>query len=227
MGSLILHKLNPSPPARSVMIVAEILGLKLHYKDVILKKGDHHKPEFVNLNPMKTIPVLQDGEFVLADSHAICTYLINRYGKDKREELYPSEVMTRAIVDQRLHLDTGFLFPRLAAVAFPTLRGESGGASEDQVKDIEEGYKLIDVYLKQTKYFATDHVTVADICAGTTITSQEIIIEVDGGKFPKTKEWIENLKKKHYFQKMNAPGLEEFKIFLNIMWEKYKQKNMT
>lgn len=45
------------------------------------------------------------------DSHAICTYLVSKYGKD--DSLYPKDLLVRAKVDQRLHFDTGILFPSL------------------------------------------------------------------------------------------------------------------
>jgi glutathione S-transferase len=43
-------------------------------------------------------------------SHAILGYLVNQYGKD--DSLYSKEPKKRAVIDQRLHFDTGVLFPR-------------------------------------------------------------------------------------------------------------------
>ena len=37
-------------------------------------------PEFYRLNPLRQIPVLQDGDLTLADSNAILVYLAKRYG---------------------------------------------------------------------------------------------------------------------------------------------------
>lgn len=224
MASLILHKLNPSPPSRAVMIMGEILGLKFHYKDMLLMQKDHLTPNYTDMNPMRTIPVLKDGDFVLADSHAICTYLVNKYGGEKRELLYPSEAHARAVIDQRLHFDSGVLFPRMAVIGFAALRGQTGGADVQQINNIENGYDIINNYLEKTKYLAADHVTVADVCAGATVTSHEIIIEVNGDKYPRTKEWIEDLKSKLYFRKQNAPGIEEYRQFLNSCFEKFNKR---
>ena len=63
------------------------------------------------LNPQHTIPTLDDNGAVIWDSHAICTYLVSKYGKD--DSLYPKDLLVRAKVDQRLHFDTGILFARL------------------------------------------------------------------------------------------------------------------
>ena len=57
------------------------------------------------MNPQHTIPCMKDGDFCLNESRAIATYLITKYGKD--DKLYPKDVVTRAIVDQRLYFDMG------------------------------------------------------------------------------------------------------------------------
>lgn len=60
------------------------------------------------------MPTLEDGDFYLFDSHAINAYLVSKYGKT--DSLYPKELQKRAIVDQRLHFDSGILFPRMGAI---------------------------------------------------------------------------------------------------------------
>lgn len=67
------------------------------------------------LNPQHTIPtLLEEDGFVICDSHAINAYLVNKYAKD--DALYPKDYRKRAVVDQRLHFDTGILFTRLAYI---------------------------------------------------------------------------------------------------------------
>lgn len=65
--------------------------------------------DYLKLNPQHTVPTLIDGDFTLWDSHAIATYLIQKYGKD--DKLYPNDLETRARIDQRLHFDGSILFP--------------------------------------------------------------------------------------------------------------------
>jgi len=48
-------------------------------------------------NPNRQVPVIQDGEFVLWESNAICRYLA---GKQPRQTLLPSEPEARARVEQ-------------------------------------------------------------------------------------------------------------------------------
>lgn len=61
------------------------------------------------MNPQHTVPTLDDDGYILWDSHAINAYLVEKYGKD--DSFYPKDLKKRGIVDQRLHFDTGVLFP--------------------------------------------------------------------------------------------------------------------
>ena len=63
----------------------------------------------LQLNPHHNIPVLVDGDFVLNESRACATYLVNAYGKEGCK-LYPADPKVRAIIDQRLFFDMGTFF---------------------------------------------------------------------------------------------------------------------
>ena len=60
------------------------------------------------MNPQHTIPTMKDGDFCLNESRPIATYLASKYGKD--DKLYPNDVTTRAIIDQRLYFDMGVFY---------------------------------------------------------------------------------------------------------------------
>src|SRR3990167_2725286 len=85
-----------SGPANKVRFTANALGLNYQYIRVNLREGEHRKPEFVKLNPVAKIPVLDDDGFVLFESGAIITYLAQK----QKSELYPADIKRRAIVDQ-------------------------------------------------------------------------------------------------------------------------------
>ncbi|MCP8464144.1 glutathione S-transferase [Pseudomonas sp. ZM23] len=53
--------------------------------------------EFLALNPNAMVPVIVDGDFVLWESNAICSYLANRY---PRHDLLPAAPRERALVEQ-------------------------------------------------------------------------------------------------------------------------------
>ena len=60
------------------------------------------------MNPQHTIPTMKDGDFCLNESRATAIFLVSKYGKD--DKLYPKDVTTRAIIDQRLYFDMGVFY---------------------------------------------------------------------------------------------------------------------
>lgn len=54
-------------------------GAAYEYRAVNLDTGEQRRPEFLALNPHGKIPVLVDGDFVLAESDAILWYLGERF----------------------------------------------------------------------------------------------------------------------------------------------------
>ncbi len=69
--------------------------------------GGTRTPEYLQLNPQHNIPVLKDDDFVMNESRAIMTYLASKQGCTK---LYPTDLKTRARVDQRLNFEMGSFF---------------------------------------------------------------------------------------------------------------------
>jgi glutathione S-transferase len=56
------------------------LGLDYETIPVDILGGEHLQPEFLGINPFGKVPVLVDGEVVIAESAAISLYLAERYG---------------------------------------------------------------------------------------------------------------------------------------------------
>lgn len=116
MSKPILFGVDGSPPTRFCLLTAKALDLDIEYRLVNMAGGEHRSEEFLKKNPLHTIPVLEDNGKYLTDSHAICTYLIQTYGSDKDQELYPTELFSRALVDQKLYFDAGVVFPKLRSI---------------------------------------------------------------------------------------------------------------
>lgn len=218
MMPLVLHKLDSSPPARAVMMVGHVLEIPFDFIEPNFMAGEHLEPDYVEKNPMHTIPLLEDKDFVLADSHAIATYLINKYGADKRAALYPSDLYDRAVIDARLHFDTGVLFTRLKAIVDPTIKGTLTGLNDELIARVEDAYQILEAYLNKSKYVALDHFTVADICCGATVTSLNTLVPIDCERFPRVIEWFGALHAESCFQEINSNGVQEFNSFVNNMW---------
>jgi glutathione S-transferase len=57
----------------------EIVGADYEFVAVDLAKGKGRSPEYLAINPNGKVPTLVDGDLVLSESAAICTYLGERY----------------------------------------------------------------------------------------------------------------------------------------------------
>lgn len=66
-----------------VKLLLSLLGIEYEWIKVDVLKGEHKSPEFLSLNPFGQIPLLVDGETVLADAQAILVYLARRYGGEQ------------------------------------------------------------------------------------------------------------------------------------------------
>ncbi len=64
--------------SRIVRLYIANKGLKVDEEVVDLFTGAHHEEPFVEINPNRMVPVLEDGSFRLTESAAILIYLAGR-----------------------------------------------------------------------------------------------------------------------------------------------------
>jgi glutathione S-transferase len=72
------------------------LGLEYECRPILPRTGETKTPEYSALNPRQKIPLLQDGDFTIAESPAIAAYLSNIYGSSENR-LIPSDPREHAI----------------------------------------------------------------------------------------------------------------------------------
>lgn len=121
------------------------------------------------MNPTHTVPTLVDGDFVLFESHAILSYLADKYGKDDGDDgLYPKDLQRRAIVNQRLLFDASVLYQRHADYFYPQM---FHGKPEDpeKFKPLQEALGFVDTFVATTKWVAGDKPTIADYALAVTV----------------------------------------------------------
>ncbi|KAJ8725907.1 hypothetical protein PYW08_004090 [Mythimna loreyi] len=216
----LLYKLDASPPACAVRMVAHIIGLQLDFKEPDISKMEHKSPGYLQLNPLGTIPVLVDDDFVLSDSHAIMIYLLSKYGGEKAEALYPRDVRTRATVNQVMFFDTGILFVRIKVVALPTILEGMKAPTEKHLHDLEEAYGMIEAFLSRHTFVAAEQLTIADLSVATTLEAAEAILPLNKDKFPLTAKWQAVMRELPYFQCIATPGIAKFNVAMQYHWKK-------
>ncbi|HEY6354540.1 MAG TPA: glutathione S-transferase family protein, partial [Burkholderiaceae bacterium] len=78
---------------RKVIVAAKLKGLPFELIPVVPVIPGNPPPHWRQLSPTGKIPVLQDGDFTLADSAAICAYLERLH---PQPSLYPSDARAYA-----------------------------------------------------------------------------------------------------------------------------------
>ena len=96
-----------SSNVRKVLWTADLCGIDYEHEIWGMPHRDPKVPEFLELNPNGTVPVIVDDGFVLWESNAVVRYLAESRGS----ELSPSEVREHAAVDQWLSWQANELLP--------------------------------------------------------------------------------------------------------------------
>jgi glutathione S-transferase len=203
-----------SPAARAVYMVCKELGLGVTLKEIDPMKKETQTPEFIKINPQHTVPTLVDNGFVIWESRAIMTYLINTYGTDKTEHFYPKDSKKRAHVDRLLFFDLEHVWQTILKVYAPRIL--KFNPCPDEVHDIaaedkkiKETFDFLETFLGDQKYFTGDHYTVADFSIVTTMALLDAI-KYDLGQHPKVNTWYKRLKSElSYFNECNDKGLND------------------
>ncbi|RDX94883.1 hypothetical protein CR513_22672, partial [Mucuna pruriens] len=130
-----------------VRIALNFKGIKYEYKAVDLLRGEQSDPEFLKLNPVGFVPVLVDGDVVIADSFAIIMYLEDKYPQNP---LLPRDINVRAINFQVVSIVSSTIQPhqnlRLVNYIEEKVSPEETHRWTNSV--IEEGFKALEKLLK-------------------------------------------------------------------------------
>jgi len=211
MSTPVLYSIDFSPPCRGVRLTAQAIGLQLDVKNVNLLAGEHMAEAFTKINPQHSVPTLVDDGNVIWDSHAICTYLISKFAAD--DHLYPCNLMQRARVDQRLHFDSGVLYPA-SRNANITILGGAAEVPQPQIDALYGAYETLEKFLQQDNYLVGNGITVADYCCAATVTTMEIHAPIDAAKYPRIRAWLDRLSQLPYFDDLNTKPIKFFQQFL-------------
>ncbi|KAL1459554.1 hypothetical protein WDU94_011523 [Cyamophila willieti] len=205
-----LYYYETAPPSRAVVLLCKTLKLPINLRRVDLSKNENQTPDFIKMNPLKKVPVLNDNGIYISDSHAILTYLTAQYGMNS-SHLYPRDLKKRAIVDSRLHFDNGTLFPALANIIRPMVYEGQTTIPEEKRKTALEALDYVEGLLKVNEWVAGDKITVADFSMVATITSLATLLP-EADSFWKIQAWIKRCEKNMIsYEEVQKPGLESFK----------------
>ena len=141
-----------------VELFANLAGIDYEFVRVDLAGGEHKKQPFLNLNPAGKVPVVQDGDVIVADSNAILVYLARKYAPD----WLPTDPALEAQVQQYLSFAAGEIASGPCAARLITVFGAPLDA--DRAKAIaEKAFDYLEGQLKGQVWLVGDNPTIADV----------------------------------------------------------------
>ncbi|MFW3899034.1 glutathione S-transferase family protein [Pseudomonas bharatica] len=154
-----IHHHPLSGHAHRAVLFASLLGVHHELVEVDLAAGAHKSPEFLALNPFGQIPVLEDGEIVVADSNAILVYLAKKAG---RTDWLPEDAPGAARVQRWLSVAAGELAYGACAARLITVFNASFNA-EEVIARAHLLLERLEQHLSDRDWLAADHPTIADV----------------------------------------------------------------
>ena len=154
-----LHYFALSGHAHRAHLFLSLLGIDHELVHVDMVNGEHKSPEFLELNPFGQVPVLEDGDLVIADSIAIMVYAAKKVGATN---WLPDDAADLAQVQRWLSVAAGEIAYGPCAARLLTLFGAKFDAN-DVIARAHGVLKLIDDRLSNRDLIALDHPTAADI----------------------------------------------------------------
>jgi glutathione S-transferase len=198
----------PSPNPQKVKFALLELGLACELVPVDLIEREQREAWFLALNPCGRVPVLTDGNVTLWESHAILSYLGDKFAK-----LWPTTPAGRADALRWLFFLSGHISPSAADLAFNRIAIKLIGGQGDEAaiargeKALPEVMRVLDAQLAKGKWLLGDDFTLVECAYGPVLN----VVEKAGfgySDFPKVRAYLDAIRSRPAWKETpKLPGL--------------------
>ena len=154
-----LYRYALSGHAHRVQLMLSLLGLPHRMVEVDLMRGEQKAADFVERNLFGQVPVIEDGDFTLADSNAILVYLALTYDTDRT--WLPTDGRTQAQVQRWLGAAAGPLVRGPAVARWQRISGQGDGVALHAQS--HQFFARVEQHLHQRQWLVGTSPTIADI----------------------------------------------------------------
>lgn len=198
----ILWGRGSSTNVQKVIWTSVELGLDVDHRPLAGEFGGNTEDWFLELNPNGTVPVWQDGEFVLYESQAILRYLARKYGA-----LYGSDARETAQVDCWLDWFALVFWPPVRMLFLDVVRDKKRQLRDPEaqaaLRKTEKTVQIVTERLLKNEHLAGPNFTIADISM--TIGMNRLIgMDVGISLHHHLKMWLDEKRAREGFQKAAA-----------------------
>lgn len=171
------------------------LGLPCQRHDIGHRFGGTDTPEFIALNPNRTVPVLVDGEGpALWESAAIVRYLANRYAP---ESFWPADPLARADTDRwaewaKVNVNLPFGGTIFYPMVFQSAEKRDNAAVTRALAALSAKLQIAEARLADRRFIMGDDLTLADIHMGNLLYRYHTL-EIDRPALPALSAYYQRL----------------------------------
>lgn len=203
-------KLYHCPQSRSIRPLWMLEELGLDYELHVLPFPPRAlQKEYLNINPLGTVPCFFDGDMRMTESPAIVHYLGEKYAASKgKGDLHvpPSDPNYGRYLNWLYFSDATLTFPQTLVLRYTRLEPEQRRIPQ-VVADYRAWFygrlRAVDAAVKDHDYLVADRFTGADIAIGFALYLAKII-GIDHDFQPQTKAYLDRLMAREAFQRADA-----------------------
>ncbi|MBN8875510.1 MAG: glutathione S-transferase family protein [Rhodospirillales bacterium] len=177
------------------------LGLPFERIDVGGAFGKTDTAEYRAMNPTGLVPTLQEDDFTLWESNAICRYLCQAYAPGN--PIWPQDARARGGADRWMDAQQTVLGPPMTAVFWGLVRTppekRDMAVITKGIQDAARAYGLIAAKLQHAPYVAGETFTLADIPWGVHV-HRWFNIDFDRPEIPGLRAWYDRLCERPAYQ---------------------------
>ena len=190
------------------------------------------RPEFLEINPAGTTPVLLDGKFPISGAGVIAEYLDETHGNNLGEHrLLPADPKARA---ETRRIAGWFHDKFFVEVSEPLVRekifklrlssAEGGGPPDSSAlqaakKNIRYHLQYVGWLLSTRSWLATEKLSFADLAAAAHLSVADYLGDVPWDESENAKNWYAKMKSRPSFRPLLAdlvPGLPPSKVYADL-----------
>lgn len=191
-----VHGFPLSPFVRKVHVLAAEKDLSI---EMVLGRPGEPSPEFLAASPFRKIPALQDGDFNLSDSTAICAYIDAKHpeppmcpgdARAKGRAIWFEEFADTILVASggKVLFNT-FVGPKLMGIPGDEAVAEQGRKELGPIMD------YLEAHAPDSGWLAGDGFSIGDIAVACALRSMGYIgLEPDPAKHPRAAAWYDRVK---------------------------------
>ena len=203
MSTIKLYRHALSGHAHRAELFLSLLGIDAELVNVDLAAGAHKEDEFLAKNRLGQVPVLEDGEQVIADSNAILVYLATKY--DSSGSWYPANPETAAEIQRFLSIAAGQVAFGPAAARLVNVFGAA--LDHQRATEIAHGVlSVLDDHLGGRNWLVGSEPTIADVANYAYIAhAPEGDVALDN--YPNVRAWLARIAALPGFVPMQATAV--------------------